>query len=389
MKRIDGPRACTKNELSEVIALVDGALREGVDQSVFSDYPLVYLDKNLDNIRILKVDGELAAVVPVLPRHVVMDGCQFTIGTISPTATAPHHRMQGYGLQCVKSCLEVMNRMGCDLSVLWTMARTFPFYEKAGYQAVRSMGWLYRCFGRDARLFQNRREIIVQLNPDTNDYIDSIRMMHEKEVYGVLRAPEEYPFLFRLPKMKTLVALQRNVPVAYLTVSNAVNKPGLIEAGGDELAVETLLNRALLEKGEGHLDAYGYLTETVLGNLLHRKLPQRRQSFGAAGVPGAMMIRINNVQTFMQKLAKCLQKKTGFSPELSMDITDAEQSVRLHFSRGRVQEGDYKLSHHLEVSRRELVSMIFGATSDHPSCVSAMFQNMLPWYFPIWILDMS
>ena len=79
MKHIDGPRACEKTELPEVIALVDGALREGIDQSILTDYPLVYLDKNLENIRILKVGGEIAAVVPVLPRTVVINDFQFKI----------------------------------------------------------------------------------------------------------------------------------------------------------------------------------------------------------------------------------------------------------------------------------------------------------------------
>src|SRR5579872_5636407 len=116
MPNIDGPRACTRAELPELIALVDNAMRQGSDQSMLTDYPLVYLDKNLENIRLLKVDGEAAAEVPVLPRTVVTDDFRFKIGDISPTATAAHHRMKGYGLQCLKSCVERMNQMGCEIS---------------------------------------------------------------------------------------------------------------------------------------------------------------------------------------------------------------------------------------------------------------------------------
>ena len=63
---IDGPQPCTKAELSEVIALVNEALRQGTDQTMLTDYPLVYRDENLPNVQILKVDGQVISVVPFL-----------------------------------------------------------------------------------------------------------------------------------------------------------------------------------------------------------------------------------------------------------------------------------------------------------------------------------
>ena len=47
--------------------------------------------------------------------------------------------------------------------------------------------------------------------------------------------------------MKTLLALRDSRAIAYLMVSRACNKPGLIESGGDLSAVETLINRAFSE----------------------------------------------------------------------------------------------------------------------------------------------
>ena len=70
---IDGPRACRKHELHDVIALVNAVMREGSDQSFLTDYPLVYQDNNLPNIFVIKVDGDMASVVPFLPRQVVVE----------------------------------------------------------------------------------------------------------------------------------------------------------------------------------------------------------------------------------------------------------------------------------------------------------------------------
>ena len=89
---IQGPQACTIADLPEVITLVDEAMRQGTDQTMLTDYPPVYRDENLPNIQILNVDGEVVSVVPSTPRPVVMDGCRFTVGIISPTATGPADR---------------------------------------------------------------------------------------------------------------------------------------------------------------------------------------------------------------------------------------------------------------------------------------------------------
>ena len=77
---IDGPRACRTDELHEMIALVDSVMREGSDQTFLTDYPLVYMDSNLQNIFIVKVNGEMASVVPYFPREVV---CEVESGFLS------------------------------------------------------------------------------------------------------------------------------------------------------------------------------------------------------------------------------------------------------------------------------------------------------------------
>ena len=159
---IDGPRACRKHELHEMIALGDAVMRAGSDQTFLTDYPLVYRDSNLQNIFIMKVKGEIVSVVPYFPRKVTIDGCRFTIGIISPTATSPDHRKRGYALNCLNACIEKMTTDGIDLYVLWTEIPTFRFYEHAQYQSVRSQKWLYSCRKTDEGLFANNVHPIVE-----------------------------------------------------------------------------------------------------------------------------------------------------------------------------------------------------------------------------------
>src|SRR5207249_614203 len=128
--------ACTKAEVPEMIAMINSVMRQGSDQSFLTDYPRVYDDVNLENIFILKAAGEMACVVPFVPRSVEMAGCRFRVGIISPTATAPRHRRKGYALKCLRACTDKMKRDGIELSVLWTLVPTFAFYEHDGYQGV-------------------------------------------------------------------------------------------------------------------------------------------------------------------------------------------------------------------------------------------------------------
>ena len=355
---IDGPRACTPGERPEVVALVDQAMRQGTGQSMLTDYPRVYRDGNLANVFVLRAGGELASVVPFIPHEVRCADCRFTIGIISPTATAPQHRKQGYAGRCLDACHQQMARLGIPLSVLWTKVETFPFYEKGGYQAVRSQGWTYRCDGADASRFHDHGQAVITYQPETGCFLPEIQALHEQAVYGVFRPAEAYSTLFSLPRMTTLLALENGRPAAYLTVSRAINKPGLLEAGGSGAAVETLVHHALatLDAGES-MTAYANLAPTVLEEVVAAKLPDRRQPQTA----GPMMIRINDAAGFVATLSPWLQRQHP-------TVDPARLAALPPLS---------------------LAALLFGAHPERPVAPPAELAAFTPFHFPIWMLDHS
>src|SRR5580765_5081180 len=100
-------------------------MRQNSDQTMRTDYPLVYRDANLPNVQVVLVDGRPVATAPVLPKRVAGDGFAFGMGVISPTATDPAHQHHGYGSRCVASCVGRMEALGLELAVLWTAVATF------------------------------------------------------------------------------------------------------------------------------------------------------------------------------------------------------------------------------------------------------------------------
>ncbi len=377
---------CTHRELPEVIGLVDDAMRQGMDQTMLTDYPLVYQESNHPNIRVIKVDGRVVSVVPFLVRTVDVEDTSFSIGIISPTATAPEHRHRGYGLACLRSCLETMEEMGCDLSVLWTQIATFPFYQHGAFEPVRYQEWIYNCTREDGLRFRDHGDRIVRYDPSTGACPDRIRSMHQAEGYGVRRSRSEWEALLQLPLMHTLVAEEGGSATGYLIVSDAGNKPGLIEAGGSVQAVETLYSHALRKLPEGtQVQSYDPFTGSTAGRLLERKLPGRRQL-----TTKSMMIRINCPTAFLHKIRPGLERRMGSGrAEFSIRVTDAAEQISFRSTREGLILGRDRLKRHYELSRRELTSLVFGPHPVRGEETAGIETPLFPCYFPLWQLDQS
>jgi predicted N-acetyltransferase YhbS len=314
---IDGPRPATSADLADVIALVDSAMRHGSDQSLLTDYPLVYALENLHNVRVLRVHGELASVVPVLPRRIRIGRAELGLGIISPTATAVHFRHQGFGSLCLASCIEAMRDADCPLSVLWTRTETFPFYERAGYHPVGSQGFTYRLSADDRAAFAPDPSVrLALLDSFDRAALEAVHTMHERDGDGIRRSPSEYPALFSLPKMRTLLAIRQGRPQGYLVASRSINKPGLIEAAGDRQAIETLIHHALAAlPPDAWVEAHANRTPTLLSTVLDRRLPWRRTA-----EPAGMMVRINDLAPVLRAIRRLddgrLTPPAAVTPEL-------------------------------------------------------------------------
>ena len=377
---------CTQRELPEVIGLVDDAMRQEMDQTMLTDYPLVYQESNHPNIRIIKVDGRTVSVVPFLLRSIDTEDTSFTIGIISPTATDPEHRHRGYGLACLRSCLASMEEMGCDLSVLWTRIATFPFYEHGAFEPVRYQEWIYNCTRDDGGRFRDHGERVVRYDPSTATHLDRIRSMHEAEGYGVRRSRSEWKALLQLPLLHTLVAEEDGTSTGYLIVSGSGNKPGLIEAGGTVEAVETLYSHALRKLPEGaQVRSYDPLSGSTAGRLLERKLPGRRQL-----TTKSMMIRINCPLAFLRKIRPWLERRIGSRrDEFSIRVTDAAEQISFRYAKEGLTLGRERLDRHYELTRRELTSLVFGPHPVRGQETAGIETPLFPFYFPLWQLDQS
>ena len=394
MDTLDGPRACLSAEFQEVISLINQTFRKGTSQDIRTDYPLIFDPSKLEYMRVIKMDGVIVSQVPVAPRRVIASKDQFTMGIISATITDPDYRRNSYGTLCLKDCIRIMENEGWPLSVLWTVEETFPFYQNSGWEAVGSQGWVYQLGPDDFGIFEGGSLDVVRCDPAESRHLDAIMTMHEAEPYRIARSSEDYRTLFSLPGTSTYLSLRGEEITSYLMSGYGVNKPGLIEAGGDPDGLEALVRHVLLEEGRmgGSIQAIVPKTPTVLGNLMELKVRGRGRPVEEANGVGHQMVRINSLEKLLRGIEYFLcSKSAGITQVVSLKCPDSGEAVTLDFQDGTIRITPEIFREPIVLNRRDLVKLIFGC---HPSAkilatgmAGGVLNRIFPFYFPVWELD--
>lgn len=384
---LSGPHGCRPYELSGVIRLVDAAMRPGSMQSMRTDYPLAYAPGNLPNVQVVTQGGRVIATAPVLPRRVAGDGSAFGLGVISPTATDPAYRHRGHGSACVAACVRRMGTLGLELSVLWTLVATFPFYEGNGWQAVTRTGAAYLLAAEDAGRFAGWSGPVVRL-ADEPGRLAEVMALHDATGAGVVRAAVEATALWFLPRMTTWLALDGGRVAAYLVDSEAINKPGLLEAAGDDAAVAGLVGHALERRAPGGpTQLHVGVAPDGLAGAVRAALPGR--------VPDPstddMMVRLNDPVAFLRAIRGWLEAHTPVTARraISMRVVDAAVTVSLDWSGSGLTIGSARRADHAELTRRELTAVLFGPHPERPVAVQPALAWLPPFPLPIPVLDRS
>ena len=391
---MDGPRACQPEEDVEIGDLLNAVFREGTGQDVRTDYPLVFDPAMLHNRRIVKLDGKVVAHVPILARNVISGIDGFTVALISGTLTHPDYRRRGLATRCLMDAVRIMDEQGWPVSVLWTVEPTFPFYQNSGWEAVSSQGRVYRVCNSEAHLFRAAPFDVVPYDPEDRQQRDAVKAIHDAEPQRIGRSVVQHDILFSLPLMGTLLATNRDRVLAYLTYGNGMNKPGLVEAGGDVGGIETLVRHVL---NEGYFDhetqAVVPLTPTGLGRVLEAAKPGSSGPVEEGAGIGFQMHRINDLERFFSGIRGHLRERAGgLEGEVCLVCSDSGKTVSLHFSGGDVSVSSDPCPDRVVLTRRQLTQLVFGSHESLPSVMiegpaRALLNRLFPYYVPFWELD--
>ena len=402
--RVDGPRGCRPEELPQVTELIDGIFRGGSDQHIATDYPLVFTPRNAQRSRVLAVDGRIVAHVPAAPRIAAAGPDRFGVAMIAPTATHPDHRRRGYATRCLRDAHRVIAGHGCLAAALWTVPATFPFYRHSGWEAVASQGEAFVLTAADRGRFRPA-PLAVSTQGDDEQGVAELLALHRAEPWRLERDEQQARALFRLPKITVYRADDAGVRGgagrlrAYLVLGAGTNKPGIIEATGDPVAVEHLLHHVLGSRADGtpvqvvpppaRPDG---LASTLSAVIAGRGAGRRITLEQAAGV-GFQMMRLFSLPRFLRAIGGYLRQAAASGIEGALTLGCREDGeavcVRLAGGDGTVEQAAPAEAQMLD--RRQLAQVLFGHhPGDAPPPLlddTGLAAALFPYRLPLWELD--
>jgi len=269
-------RSMTANDIPMVGRLLDHIFRrnQGVhDQSVLTDFPLVFAASNHENCRIVVVDDRIVSHAAIWPCELVVDEVRLRLGVIVLVATESGYRNRGYVARLMRDLQQTMHEQDYDLGILWTGVP--EFYAKMGWTQVRTRGWLTDDLRSKEKFLTKFRQTSAGATIawyDADRHLDGIIRIHDNEPVRVTRSRTEYAALLGLPKMHVNVLVRNDDVAAYLVAGQAINKQGLIEYGGPARDVVSLAADSILrQRFEGQLPFVIYHVRKDLAQLIERE----------------------------------------------------------------------------------------------------------------------
>ncbi len=402
--RVDGPRACRPEELPQVTELIDGIFRAGSDQHIATDYPLVFTPRHAQRSRVLAVAGRIVAHVPAAPRIAAAGPDRFGVAMIAPTATHPDHRRRGYATRCLRDAHRVIAGHGCLAAALWTVPATFPFYRHSGWESVASQGEAFVLTAADRGRFRPA-PLAVSTQGDAEQGVAELLALHRAEPWRLERDEQQARALFRLPKITVYRADDAGVRGgagrlrAYLVLGAGTNKPGIIEATGDPVAVEHLLHHVLGSRADGtpvqvvpppaRPDG---LASTLSAVIAGRGAGRRITLEQAAGV-GFQMMRLFSLPRFLRAIGGYLRQAaaSGIEGALTLGCREDGEAVCVRLAGGEATVGQAAPSTAQMLDRRQLTQVLFGHhPGDEPPPLlddTGLAAALFPYRLPLWELD--
>ncbi len=363
----DGPRTPRADEFDELLAQVNGVMREEVAAAPTygEEWPRIYCLENLVNIRVIRVDGRIVSSAAIYPHEVRFGEARLRVGGITGVATDAAFRRRGYGTRVMQACIERMAELGCHLSLLGSGVPSW----------YRKLGWEYAGVERSYQFSRGNRHLLptdaglVMREAEDGDF-EALAAIHAARALGGVRSPDLLRSMWGpKPGAAVWVALLDGKVQAYLRVRGT----SVTEYGGPAELVLPMLSR-LLESWDDPAvwtstrsieERHANVKPTVHASLDAPWRPDDvTEALDALGILQSAgyvrMIRIEDPQALVRAYGR------------------TDLAARAEGDQIVVQTGD----HELRLSRTDAVKLLFGPERPITPDVSG-----LPFVFHVWTAD--
>ena len=204
------------------------------------EWPRIYSLENLENIRVILVDGRIVSSAAIYPHEVRFGDARLRVGGVTGVATDATYRRRGYATRVMQACIERMGELGCHLSLLGSGVPSW----------YRKLGWEYAGVERRYQFSRGNRHLLpsypglVMREAQDGDF-EALAAIHAARALGGVRSAELLRAMWApKPGAAVWVALRNGDVGAYLRVRGTT----VTEYGGPAELVLPMLAR-LLESG--------------------------------------------------------------------------------------------------------------------------------------------
>ena len=183
----DGPRALRPDEWDQLSHVVGTVFRP----SMFQEYPQLFNDQNIANLRVVSEANQLVCHVGMTHRPASLHGCRIDVASIGAVATLETHRVKGYASAAFQDACDKSAADGIDIMLI---SGGRGLYTRAGCRVVG----LDHEFSLDEAATDKLASVrppgggSFSLVPLTAEHIPEMRALHAAEPVRYIRRAEDW-----------------------------------------------------------------------------------------------------------------------------------------------------------------------------------------------------
>ncbi len=316
---MDGPRAARIEELPLVEELANTVFRgEGYPKTMFQEFPDLYSEENIENIRVIAVDGKPVANINYLPSKVSIFSSTINIAMLGGVGTLPEYRGRGYATLLLKDCIDNMYKKGTDVL---SVSGSRRLYWDAG--CLHTGVVYYYTVKEDTEIkrgnFTGEEFTVEEFRDEAFDELvrlyraESVRYIRPYNLFRIMLKSKKFDYIKDTVK-KTLLIRKNGLLKAYVLVAGVRGETASIcdSAGPGEIIISCLKR---IMKAYGFDGIRGYVMpyqEDLISFCRDNGIALEKKKFPST-------IKIINFESFMNNLRQYFREvfDNGFVNELS------------------------------------------------------------------------
>ncbi len=261
---MEGPRACKKEELDKVIALINKTFRapNGYDDTMGEEFNLMLSETNLNNMRIILEDGVPVANVNFYKSTILIENIPIKAASVGAVCSDVNSRGKGYSSVILDDCERLMKEESIRVMLV---SGTRGLYLRRGCTIV---GKCYEFIIPPSE----ESQVNIELLEYEDNLLETLTKLYSKESTRYYRTYEEFTRLLKGATTawgnytyRTYVVKASNNYSAYIVLRIINDKEGkwgsVVEAAGDRHIVYEALKEAIKLNSLKHIQYYCTLND--------------------------------------------------------------------------------------------------------------------------------